>query len=134
MFANCQLGGMDMGFPNVCLTPAPPAPAPVPIPYPCQGMGPMGIPAPTLTILWGGAPVHTLLTTYPMTMFGPPGIAGVASGTVLGPQRPMTGAFSIICRGAPVTRMTTMSLGNLTNCPPNVRLALSQVKVLLLAP
>ena len=29
MFANCQLMGTDMAFPDVCLTPAPPAPAPI---------------------------------------------------------------------------------------------------------
>ncbi len=39
-FANTQMMGVDMGFPDVCLTPAPPAPAPVPIPYPNVGMGP----------------------------------------------------------------------------------------------
>ena len=27
MFANTQMMGMDTGFPDVCLTPAPPAPA-----------------------------------------------------------------------------------------------------------
>ena len=31
MFANCQLFGVDLAFPDVCLTPTP---APVPIPYP----------------------------------------------------------------------------------------------------
>ena len=38
MFANSQMMGMDTGFPDVCLTPAPPSPAPVPIPYPNTGM------------------------------------------------------------------------------------------------
>ena len=32
MFANCQLMGTDMGFPDVCITPA--APSPIPVPYP----------------------------------------------------------------------------------------------------
>ena len=30
MFANTQMMGMDMGFPDVCLTP----PVPAPVPYP----------------------------------------------------------------------------------------------------
>ena len=37
MFANCQMGGQDMGFPDVCLTPSPVGP--VPIPYPNIAMG-----------------------------------------------------------------------------------------------
>ena len=44
MFANSQMMGMDTGFPDVCLTPAPPAPAPVPVPYPNIAMGPMAVP------------------------------------------------------------------------------------------
>ncbi|MCA9621991.1 MAG: DUF4150 domain-containing protein, partial [Myxococcales bacterium] len=42
MFANTQMMGIDIGFPDVCLTPTP---APVPIPYPNIAMGPMGVPA-----------------------------------------------------------------------------------------
>ena len=132
MFATNQLGGMSLGFPNVCLTPM--FPAPIPIPYPSMEMGPMGIPISTSTILFGGAPVHNLVSIYPMTLLGPPGIAGVASGTVMGPGRPILGSFTVLCGAAPTTRMTTMSLGNLVNCPPNVRLTPSQVRVLLLAP
>ena len=41
MFANSQMMGMDLGFPDVCLTP----PVPVPVPYPNIAMGPMGVPA-----------------------------------------------------------------------------------------
>ena len=37
MFANCQLGGMNLGFPDVCLTPSPVGP--VPIPYPNMASG-----------------------------------------------------------------------------------------------
>ena len=42
MFGNSQMMGMDMGFPDVCLTPTPAGP--VPIPYPNIGMGPTAIP------------------------------------------------------------------------------------------
>ncbi|WP_134888371.1 PAAR-like domain-containing protein, partial [Cronobacter sakazakii] len=41
MFANCQLFGMDLAFPDVCLTPMP---APTPIPYPDIALGPTAIP------------------------------------------------------------------------------------------
>ena len=43
MFANTQMMGMDMAFPDVCLTPA--GPAVVPIPYPNIAMGPTAIPS-----------------------------------------------------------------------------------------
>jgi len=42
MFANTQMMGLDLGFPDVCLTPTP---APVPIPYPNLALGPMTVPA-----------------------------------------------------------------------------------------
>ena len=38
MFLNSQMMGTDIGFPDVCLTPA--APAPIPVPYPNLAMGP----------------------------------------------------------------------------------------------
>ena len=133
MFANCQLMGTDMGFPDVCLTPAPPAPAPIPIPYPNIAMGPMAIPnCPTTLIM--GMPAHNLGTTIPMTNGDNPGIAmGVASATVMGPSRHVTGAFTVLLHGMPASRMTSVSIQNSTNCP-GVRLVPSQALVLLLAP
>ncbi|MBM4375712.1 MAG: DUF4150 domain-containing protein [Deltaproteobacteria bacterium] len=41
MLANTQMMGMDLGFPDVVLTP----PVMVPIPYPNVAAGPMGLPA-----------------------------------------------------------------------------------------
>ena len=131
MFANTQMMGMDMGFPDVCLTPA--GPAVVPIPYPNIAMGPMGVPA-AYTILFGGAPAHNLSTMFPMTNGDNAGVAmGVASGTVMGPSRHLTAAFTVLVGGMPATRLTSMSLQNGTNCP-GVRLVPSQAVVLLLAP
>lgn len=131
MFANTQMMGMDMGFPDVCLTPA--GPAVVPIPYPNIAMGPMGVPA-AYTILFGGAPAHNLSTMVPMTNGDNAGVAmGVASGTVMGPSRHLTAAFTVLVGGMPATRLTSMSLQNGTNCP-GVRLVPSQAVVLLLAP
>jgi hypothetical protein len=131
MFANCQMMGMDMGFPDVCLTPA--GPAVVPIPYPNIAMGPMGVPA-AYAVLFGGAPAHNLATMVPMTNGDNAGVAmGVASGTVMGPSRHLTAAFTVLVGGMPATRLTSMSLQNSTNCP-GVRLVPSQVVVLLLAP
>lgn len=133
MFANTQMMGMDMGFPDVCLTPAPPAPAPVPIPYPNIAMGPTAIPSQPKVLIMA-MPVHNMATTIPLTNGDNPGVSmGVASGTVMGPQRHLTAAFTVLVVGMPATRMTSMSLQNSTNCP-GARIVPSQVKVLLLAP
>jgi hypothetical protein len=131
MFANTQMAGMDMGFPNVCLTPAGPAVAPVP--YPSMAQAPMGVPA-AYTILFACAPAHDMSTVVPLTMGDAPGVAmGVASGTVMGPSRHLTGAFTVLLSGMPATRLTSMTMQNSTNCV-GARIVPSQVKVLLLAP
>ena len=132
MFANTQMGGVDTGFPDVCLTPASPAP-PIPVPYPNIAAGPMGVNA-VYKVLLMYAPAHNLGTSIPMTNGDNAGLAtGVASGTVMGPSRHLTGAFTCLIGGMPATRVTSMSLQNSTNCP-GARLAPSQVKVLILAP
>jgi hypothetical protein len=133
MFANTQMMGIDIGFPDVCLTPAPPAPDPIPVPYPNIAAGPTAVPA-VYDVLFGYAPAHTLMSMTPMTEGDDAGVAtGVASGTVMGPGRHLTGAFTILVGGLPATRLTSIALQNSTNCP-GVRLVPSQVKVLLLAP
>jgi hypothetical protein len=100
MFANTQMMGMDMGFPDVCLTPTP---APVPIPYPNIAMGPMGVPA-AYNVLFMCAPAHNMATTVPLSNGDNAGVAmGVASGMVMGPARPMTGAFTVLVGGMPAT-------------------------------
>ncbi|MCB1919988.1 MAG: DUF4150 domain-containing protein [Candidatus Competibacteraceae bacterium] len=129
MFANNQTMGVDFGFPDVCLTPTP---LPTPIPYPNFAISSMGAPA-AYTVLFGGAPAHNLGTVISMTNGDNAGInMGVASGTVMGPSRHLTGAFTVLVEGMPATRLTSMSLQNSTNCP-GLRILPSQVKVLLLA-
>lgn len=130
MFANTQMMGIDMGLPDVCMTPSP---APVPVPYPNIAAGPMGVPA-VYNVLFMAAPAHNLATTIPLTNGDNAGVAlGVASGTVMGPSRHLTGAFSVLIRGMPASRLTSVSLQNSTNCP-GMRVVPSQVKVLMLAP
>lgn len=129
MFANSQMMGMDLAFPDVCLTP----PVPVPIPYPNLAMGPMGVPA-AYNVLFMGTPAHNMATTIPMSLGDCPGVAlGVASGMVMGPQRHLTAAFTVLVGGIPATRLTSVSIQNSTNAP-GMRIVPSQVKVLLLAP
>jgi hypothetical protein len=133
MFANSQMMGVDTGFPDVCLTPAPPAPSPVPIPYPNITAGPMGVP-PVPKILWMATPAHNMSTSIPMSNGDNAGVAtGVAAGTVMGPQRHLTASFTVLLCGMPGTKMTSVALQNSTNCP-GARIVPSQVKVTLLAP
>ena len=130
MFANTQMMGRDFGFPDVCMTPTP---APVPIPYPNLALGPMGVPA-AYNVLFMCTPAHNMATTIPLTNGDNPGVAlGVASGLVMGPQRHLTAAFTVLVGGIPATRLTSVGLHNSTNCP-GMRIVPSQVKVLLLAP
>lgn len=131
MFANAQMGGVDLAFPDVCLTPTPAGP--VPVPYPNVTVGAMAIPN-VPNILFGGTPAHNMATTIPMSNGDNAGVnLGVASGTVMGPCRHLTGAFSVLVKGMPATRLTSISLQNSTNAP-GARLVPSQTKVLLLAP
>ncbi|MHA7848350.1 DUF4150 domain-containing protein [Serratia sp. D1N4] len=130
MFANCQLQGLDLAFPDVCVTPAP---APTPVPYPDIATGQTAIPN-AFNILFMGVPAHNMATVIPLTNGDNVGIGtGVASGTVMGQSRHTTGAFTVLVKGTPATRLTSLSLQNSTNMA-GMRTIPSQFKVLLLAP
>ncbi len=129
MFGNSQMMGLDLGFPDVCLTP----PVPAPIPYPDIGLGPQGSP-PASKILFMCTPAHNLGTKYKPTNGDNGGQArGVVSGQVMAKSRPVTGAFTVLLQGKPASRMTSVNIQNSINCP-GARIVPSQVKVLLLAP
>lgn len=129
MFANTQMMGVDIGFPDVCLTP----PVAAPIPYPNIGLGPVTVPF-VPNIFMACAPSHNLMDPPLVTLGDQPGVMlGVASGMVMGPSRHIIGSFTTIVGGAPLTRMTTFNLQNSTNCP-GVRLVPSQPKVLCFKP
>lgn len=130
MFANSQMMGMDLAFPDVCLTPMP---APTPIPYPNISMGPTAVPS-QVQVLINCMPMHNMATSIPMTNGDNAGVSmGVASGTVMGPQRHLTAAFTVLVMGTPATRLTSVSLNNSTNAP-GARIVPSQPLVLVLAP
>lgn len=133
MFANTLMGGMNLAFPDVCLTPAPPSPAPIPIPYPNMSLGPTTVPF-VPTCLYMGTPAHNLASMSVISNGDNPGVMlGVASGMVMGPTRHLTAAFTVLVGGLPGTRLTSVSLQNSTNAP-GMRIVPSQVKVILLAP
>jgi len=134
MFANCSVGGMDFGMPDVCLTPAPPAP-PVPVPYPNTAQLMMAVPPSTsLKHLIMFAPAHNMGTTIPMSMGDNAGVSGgVASGTFMGPARNVKGSMKVFTGGQPITRALDPTVQNQTNCPGGMTLMPSQFKVMIMS-
>lgn len=129
MFANTNLGVMNLGFPDVCLTPSPVGP--IPIPYPNIAVSATHVPS-VFNVIIGGGLAENLLTSGTLSNGDNAGVAtGVASGVVMGPDRPMLGSFKTLIGGAPATRLTTMNIQNSTNAP-GASLTPSQFKVLLL--
>ena len=133
MFANCQLGGLNFAFPDVCNTPSPVGP--VPIPYPNLASGITANPATACKkIFLNCMPAHNLQTQIPMSMGDNAGVAGgIASGTVMGPSKHLMGCVGVIYEGAPATKMTnpTGQNGMSLNCP-GLTLVPSQFKVMIL--
>ncbi|MFA4913396.1 MAG: PAAR-like domain-containing protein [Burkholderiaceae bacterium] len=127
MFANCQLMGIDLAFPDICKTP----PALIPIPYPNFALGPMAIPN-AWNILIMGMPAHNLLTTIPLTNGDNPGLAlGLISPSVMGPSRHVTCVPNVLFKCIPATRLTSMTVQNRSNAV-GMRIVPSQIKVVLL--
>ena len=132
MLAKSSAGGVCFAFPDVCLTPAPPAPAPVPIPYPNIATDPvdMGF---VPNVLLTCSPAHNLSTEPPMSSGDNAGVGtGVASGTVMGPARTLTGAFTVIVGGMPLARLSSATIQNNTNAP-GAKIVPSSTNVLVLA-
>jgi hypothetical protein len=131
MFGNSQMMGLDLGFPDVCLTPTPAGP--VPIPYPNMALGPVSVPS-QAKVFYFFTPAHNLLTVTPISLGDNPGVAtGVASGTVMGPKRHVVPCVTVLVGGMCATRLTSVAIQNNTNAP-GVRIVPSQVRVVLLAP
>lgn len=127
MFANAQMMGVDLAFPDVCKTP----PA-LPIPYPNIALGPTAIPN-AWNILYGGTPAHNMATVTPITLGDQPGVlGGMISQTFMQQSRHLTGAFTVLLKGTPATRVTSVTLQNRCNIV-GMRLVPSQLKVLVLA-
>src|SRR4051812_9885290 len=117
MLAKTSAGGTCIAFPDVCLTPAPPAPAPVPVPYPNVGVEPTDT-AFVANVLMTCTPAHNMSTQPTMTNGDNLGVSmGVASGTVMGPARTLTAAFTVLVGGMPLARLTSVTVQNNTNAP-----------------
>ncbi len=131
MLAKTTAGGMQLAFPDVCLTPTPAGP--VPIPYPNISLHPTSV-AFVPNVLVTCAPAHNMVTVAPLTNGDNPGVAtGVASGVVMGPSRNLTAAFTVLVGCAPMTRLTSISLQNSTNAP-GAAIVPSVTTVIVLSP
>lgn len=101
--------GMNMGFPDVCLTPA--APSPVPIPYPNMANHAMASPF-CSTILLSMMPALNTSSQIPLT-------SGDDAGTA-NPLFKQSGAFTqgsskVMLQGSPAITLTCQTTGNNNN-------------------
>ncbi|MEW6262840.1 MAG: DUF4150 domain-containing protein [Thermodesulfobacteriota bacterium] len=134
MFQSTMGGGMSLGFPDVCNTPAA-AGAPVPIPYPNISTGAVANPATAaMTVLTDCMPSFNQATEILISNGDEAGVMmGVASGMIMGPTEHILGSFTVLTGGSPAQRLTSMTGHNglSMNCP-GVTLVPSQVSVLVL--
>ena len=132
MFALSMGVGMDMCFPDVCLTPAP---APTPIPYPNTAMSASTMPM-AFTVLTECTPTLNMMSKGLVSMGDQPGVAmGAVSHLVAGQTSYMVGCFTIMMGGAPAQRLTSVTGQNCLGVMPNgpgVCLVPSQVTLLTL--
>ena len=134
MFVNTQMGGMCLGFPDVCSTPTPAGP--IPIPYPNIATGVTAAPpSAALKVLVSCMPAHNMSTVGTISNGDNGGVAmGVMSGMVMGPSRHLLGSFTTIVGGSPATKMTSMSDQNgMSLNIPGMTIAPAQVTVLMLS-
>jgi len=105
MFLNCQKGGQNFAFPDVCKTPV--GPSEVPIPYPNTALGATANPGTAvLKVLISGTPAHKLGTIIPLSNGDNAGVlGGVVSNMMMGPRRNIKGDFAVLIGGKPATRM-----------------------------
>jgi hypothetical protein len=130
MFANCTAGGMNQAAGDVCLTPAPPAP-PVPVPYVNISQNAIAVNTFTKLIICGGTAIN-LASQVPVSSGDEPGsVGGVASGTIVGMTKFITGSAKVIWGGQPATRLTSTTTQNSNNCVGST-ISPSQTKVILL--
>lgn len=119
--------GMNIGFPDVCLTPA--APSPIPVPYPNLGANAQELPpAGGGRILFSGCPAHNM-GGKPVMTSGDEG--GTAHPMFKMPGGCMVGNPKILLGGMPAEHLTTPSFGNNYNDGLGSKLVPSVTNVLL---
>ncbi|QFY41578.1 DUF4150 domain-containing protein [Candidatus Methylospira mobilis] len=112
-------GGMNLGFPDVCLTMVGPAPAP--IPYPNISMCTMCDPASTGdNMLLDFMPSVHLMSEPLMSQGDDAGVLlGVVSHLIMGPSEFMTGIPNVLIEGFPAQTLLSVTGQNglAENCP-----------------
>lgn len=127
MFANTNLGVMNLGFPDVCLTP----PYALPIPYPNIALSLTHIPS-QFKVLIGGGLAENLLTEGTTSLGDTTGVdTGLISHEVAGEDQPVLGSFKVLYGTAFATRLTTVNIQNGINSV-GVSLTPAQLVALLL--
>ncbi len=103
--------GMNMGFPDVCLTPA--APAPIPVPYPNMAMNAQAAPF-AATVMVCKMPALNMGSKIPMTM-GDEG--GSAHPTFKGMGAYTMGNPKVLIEKLPAINLSCPTTGNMMNNP-----------------
>jgi len=125
MPASNQGLGMNLGFPDVCMTPM--APSPIPIPYPNLGMNAMAMPfIPNIFVSF--VPAHNMAAKPLMTNGDN---AGVAHPLVMQPGGTTMGNPKILMTGMPAEHMLVPTYGNNFNDPIGAKIVPSITNVLL---
>jgi hypothetical protein len=102
--------GGSLGGPDVCRTP-------VPIPFLNVALRPMSVPVCWNILLMGG-PMHNMATLTPITLGDQPGVlGGMISQVFMQVMRHVTGMFTLLLKGTPATRVTSLATHNRMNCP-----------------
>ena len=117
--------GMDIGFPDVCLTPA--APAPIPVPYPALNQNAMAVPF-CPTILLSFCPAHNQSAKSMMTNGDN---AGVAHPSVMMPGSNTMGNPRVLLQGLPAETLTNPMTANNMNGPLSAKLVPSLTNCLI---
>ena len=134
MFQLTMNNAMNMGLPDVCLTPTPAGP--IPIPYPNISLTSTTLPPTTaMTILVDGTPALNLLSEIPLSNGDEAGVnLGVVSGMIMGPTQYIMGSETLFLEGVPAVKLTseTGQNGEMMNAP-GVCITPSQLIMLVLS-
>lgn len=129
--ASSKGGGVCMGFPDVCKTPAPPSPSPIPIPYPniaqCATAS-----KESQKVKIANMGVLTKESEIPMSNGDEPGVAGGVSSSVnMNKCTYKKGTSKVKAEGKDIVHLTSMTSHNKDNYPAGMQIAPSQVQVIV---
>lgn len=131
--ASSKGGGVCMGFPDVCKTPAPPSPSPIPIPYPnIAQMSAATAGTCSSKVKIANQPCVTKDTEIPMSSGDEAGVAGgVSSSCNMGKCVVKMGSSKVKAEGKDVGHLTVMTAHNKDNFPAGKQIAPSQTTVIV---